>query len=131
MAERGPDELEPLEDVLTAENVSTPAIDWVAPLDGDVAGDAVSTSGAVNVNDDRSAYGIDVDTGARLWARGVPAPGMTDPVSRDGGELLVSSAGGTDTDVADEQTVWVDAGTGSPTGEQSARAHHGQAGRPH
>jgi outer membrane protein assembly factor BamB len=108
----------PLEDVLTAENASTLAIDWVAPLDGDLAGDAVSTSGAVNVNDDRSAYGVDVDTGARQWARGVPAPGTMDPVFRDGGELLVPSAGGTDTDVEDEQTVWVDAASGAPTGEQ-------------
>jgi outer membrane protein assembly factor BamB len=107
----------PLEDVLTAENASTLAIDWVAPLDGDVAGDAVSFGGAVNVHDDRSAYGIDLETGARQWARGVPAPGTVDPVLRDGGELLVPSAGGTERNVADEKTVWVDAATGAPTGE--------------
>jgi outer membrane protein assembly factor BamB len=108
----------PLEDALTTENVASLAIDWVAPLDGDVAGDAVSAGGDVNVHDDRSAYGIDLATGARQWARGVPAPGTADPVLRDGGELLVPSAGGTVDDVEDERTVWVDAGTGTPTGEQ-------------
>jgi PQQ-like domain len=108
----------PLEDILTVENASSLALDWVAPLDGDVAGDAVSAGGDVNVHDDRSAYGIDLETGARQWGSGVPAPGTVDPVFRGGGELLVPSAGGTADNVGEEKTEWVDSTTGAPTGEQ-------------
>lgn len=109
----------PNEDALTTANAGSLAIDWVAPLDGDVAGDAVWAGGAaVNVNDDRSAYGIDLESGARRWARAVPAPGTVDPVFRAGDRLLVPSAGGTEDDIEGEKTEWVDAASGAPTGEQ-------------
>src|SRR5690606_6697162 len=80
-----------LEDDIGIDTVGSLAPLWTATVDEGAAGDPVTSTEGVHVDDSRHVYAFDFATGARRWSVGVDAPlEMRQPWVRGSGELFVS-----------------------------------------
>ena len=104
----------PFESAITPATVSGLDVKWSAATDTGGVGDPVVSNAGVHVTAGESLYGFNRSTGARLWVKPNPNPGlpfdMGQPVA-DGARLLVGSGFG---NLGGHwNTEWVDAATGA------------------